>query len=200
MRHIYVYLFPIFILFSCKTKVEDNDVSKKYTSEHFYQELHTNGYRFYKKINLYDRIGINKIDFKNIEDVSVYPFYGIKYDSTNIEIITFCSSSYNETTNYWINENYLLSVDIYKDDELAGLRIYNRTVVIINKFFRIEYTYYIQENKEELSDIKFIYKDGKEKDYSNSIASYQDYDVNLKEEELIKKFPTFKLDQKLAKE
>ena len=81
--NIRVYLLILLFstqLYSCKRNTNDITIDKKNTQEQYLNILYNDGYRFYKKINLFDRIGEDSIDIKNKKQITTYPFYGFKID------------------------------------------------------------------------------------------------------------------------
>ena len=146
-------------------------------------------YKFYRKINLYDRIGVDSIDVEDKKQITTYPYYGFKIENDKISVVLFDKEEYTENFNYKIIGDYIISTEMYKDTELNNS--YRRTVKIISQDVEIDYEYLINEDYEELDGIKFKYKNNHTSNYQNNNGNYQEYAVHLDESEMKKKYPSF---------
>jgi hypothetical protein len=143
------------------------------------------GYKFYKEINLYKRIGIDIVDIKNI-NANSYPIYGFYKKGDIIKTQKFDLENTYDPINYVIIDGLLITTNISED-----VKIKARTIRIIDSTKDVKYEYLIIDNFEYLNRIIFKYASSSTSEYENKARTYLEYSTNLSENQIKTRFPTF---------
>ncbi|MCX6351050.1 MAG: hypothetical protein NTX03_04215 [Bacteroidetes bacterium] len=146
------------------------------------------GYNFYRKIDLFERKGIDKINIDNASEINNYPYYGLYLTDEKVNVEKYISKDYSRWRTYKIKNGLLMLTEIEKDEEDET---FCRWVSIISKDKELTYQYITMDNYEHLLDITFNYKDSSRSIYQNDSSIYLDYMPELDEKRMKEKYPSF---------